>query len=316
MESWTIFWDFKVFLVEFRYNLYKRIIMAKKEKKYKNFLLLSLSGMFFSGAESSKPSTLTEKEIQNTIFNGHPIKKSIISKDDFDIEGFTEDIWIYFDASETDVWNYNPVLSLQTGELVYSSVALFVTESVFMDSKNKSPMKFEVFKDICQSFYDSAQNALDKENDQETEEEPIVKTSTLFEVSDIRYHIGGGMRFEVEKDEKLDNLDRYYKENYVQEYHPDLCSNDVWIKNDKGKPELASVLIKQGLFSIVNQKTGAIDNYFFPSFTKEMEDEFKKGVVAILEKYQYSDKDEDEIRKEMEKERKEFRNKFFQKYSS
>ena len=105
----------------------------------KNFLIYSLSGMFFKGSSSNdEPETsLTESEISESLFGGSKLgslsllpEMMGLSEEDAEKMGFVEEVLVYFSADQSQIWNYNPIISVHLNQPVYSNNLVFVTPSM------------------------------------------------------------------------------------------------------------------------------------------------------------------------------------------
>ena len=302
----------------------------------KNFLIYSLSGMFFKGSSSNDgtETTLTESEISKNFFGGSKLGSLILvpemmglSDEDAEQMGFVEEVVVYFSTDQSQIWNYNPIISVHLNQPVYSNILVFTTPSMMKGFKGNDVLDYEVFNDIVQTFvntskkyiesdFDSEESDTDFEEEMEKDEESTPRSS-VYKISDIKFCFGS-IPTHVEY-EDIDELDAFWAENYSEKYHPDLCFRffktfDCTTK----KKSFCTCLCKPGMLTTVDENTGAIENYFMPQFTQKLEDNFNERISKVYKKYTYSKDSMDfkEKEKEFKKDRQTEVVKLFKEMSS
>ena len=272
----------------------------------KNFLIYSLSGMFFKGSSSNDEpeTTLTESEISENLFGGSKLgslsllpEMMGLSEEDAEKMGFVEEVLVYFSADQSQIWNYNPIISVHLDQPVYSNILVFVTPSMMKGFKGNDVLDYKVFNNIVQTFVNTSKQYIEsnfgqEESDKDFEEEmekgeESIPRSSVYKISDIKFCLGS-TPVHVEY-EDIDELDAFFAENFSEKYHPDLYfrfskSFDCTTK----KKSFCTCLYKPGMLMIVNESTGVIENYFMPQFTQKLYDEFNERIFKVYKKYKNS----------------------------
>lgn len=284
----------------------------------KNFLIYSLSGMFFKGSSSNDEpeTTLTESEISKNFFGGSKLGSLILvpemmglSDEDAEQMGFVEEVVVYFSTDQSQIWNYNPIISVHLNQPVYSNILVFTTPSMMKGFKGNDVLDYEVFNDIVQTFvntskkyiesdFDSEESDTDFEEEMEKDEESTPRSS-VYKISDIKFCLGS-TPVHVEY-EDIDELDAFWAENYSEKYHPDLCFRlaeafDCTAK----KKSFYTCLYKPGMLTTINESAGVIENYFMPQFTHKLSEDFNERIYKVYKKYTYSKPSMDSKAKEQE----------------
>jgi len=175
-------------------------------KQKRNFLIYSLNGGMFRADEAlGDDRPLTEEDLLSEVFKHKTIDEisyTKILKESIDSIPNKEDIRVYFASGNDEVWNYNPIMSAYIGELVYSSVLVFVGENE-MDGYYENPkMSNDLFLQIVTRFiqtctqylYETIGDSNIAEGESaDTIEEPSksqsTKKSPMFKLSKIKYNI-------------------------------------------------------------------------------------------------------------------------------
>ena len=271
----------------------------------KNFLIYSLSGMFFKGSSNDEfETTLTESEISKNFFGSSKLGSLSLlpemlglSEEDAERMGFVEEVVVYFSADQSQIWNYNPIISVHLNQPVYSNILVFITPSMMKGFKGNDVLDYEVFNDIVQTFVDTSkkyiesnfsqeQSDKDFETEMEKEDESIPRSS-VYKISDIKFCFGSTPTHVEYED--IDELDAFWTENYSEKYHPDLCFRfsktfDCTTK----KKSFCTCLYKPGMLTTVDESTGVIENYFMSQFTQKLYDKFNERISKVYKKYTYS----------------------------
>ena len=271
----------------------------------KNFLIYSLSGMFFKGSSNDEfETTLTESEISKNFFGSSKLGSLSLlpemlglSEEDAERMGFVEEVVVYFSADQSLIWNYNPIISVHLSQPVYSNILVFITPSMMKGFKGNDVLDYEVFNDIVQTFVDTSKKYIESnfsqeqsDKDFETEMEKgdeSIPRSSVYKISDIKFCFGSTPTHVEYED--IDELDAFWTENYSEKYHPDLCFRfsktfDCTTK----KKSFCTCLYKPGMLTTVDESTGVIENYFMSQFTQKLYDKFNERISKVYKKYTYS----------------------------
>lgn len=283
-------------------------------KQKRNFLIYSLNGGMFRADEAlGEDKALTEEDILSEVFKHKTIDEisyTKILKDSIDSIPNKEDIRVYFASGNDEVWNYNPIMSAYIGELVYSSVLVFVGENE-MDGYYENPkMSNDLFLQIVTRFIQTCtqylyetigENNMTEGETSETEDEPrqdqSTKKSPMFKLSKIKYNITSLLSEDnpiVRPGKNKQRLDEYWTKNYIGKYHPDFVFNNLLsVDEDSQEMSKAYVMMKPGLMTLYLMDTGRVDVFFTQYYT----DLFKKAIDDIEESVKDlgSDAKEEEI---------------------
>lgn len=272
----------------------------------KNFLIYSLSGMFFKGSSSNDESetTLTELEISKNFFGNSKLASLSLlpemmglSEEDAEKMGFVEEVIVYFSADQSQIWNYNPIISVHLDQPVYSNILVFVTPSMMKGFKGNNVLDYEVFNDIVQTFVNTGKKYIESnfsqgqsDKDFETEMEKggeSIPMSSVYKISDIKFCFSSTPTHVEYED--IDELDAFWAENYTEKYHPDLCfwSSKTFDYTTK-KKSFCFCLYKPGMMTTVDESTGVVENYLMPQFTQKLYDKFNERIFKVYKKYTYS----------------------------
>lgn len=283
-------------------------------KQKRNFLIYSLNGGMFRADEAlGEDKALTEEDILSEVFKHKTIDEisyTKILKDSIDSIPNKEDIRVYFASGNDEVWNYNPIMSAYIGELVYSSVLVFVGENE-MDGYYENPkMSNDLFLQIVTRFIQTCtqylyetigENNMTERETSETEDElrqdQSTKKSPMFKLSKIKYNITSLLSEDnpiVRPGKNKQRLDEYWTKNYIGKYHPDFVFNNLLsVDEDSQEMSKAYVMMKPGLMTLYLMDTGRVDVFFTQYYT----DLFKKAIDDIEESVKDlgSDAKEEEI---------------------
>lgn len=262
-------------------------------KRKRNFVVYSLNGGIFA-ADKALPDDelITDEFILEEVFKSKDIDTisyTKIEKDSYKELGVDEDVRIYFSSDQEQVWNYNPIISVYMGSLVYSSVIVFVSENETEDGNGEPPMSNENFMNIVQGFiqtctqiaYESINGAINGENNTEEKPKREIKKSPMFELSKIKMNIGildKNKGIEVKPGKDKVHLDEYWSSHYIGKYYPDFVIKDLLINDDTDNQiSKAYMLMKPGLTTFYLLDTGKVSIYF-NQYTNEM---FEKAYERI-----------------------------------
>lgn len=289
-------------------------------KQKRNFLIYSLNGGMFRADEAlGEDKPLTEEDILSEVFKHKTIDEisyTKILKDSIDSIPNKEDIRVYFASGNDEVWNYNPIMSAYIGELVYSSVLVFVGENE-MDGYYENPkMSNDLFLQIVTRFIQTCTQYLyetigdgniAEEESTDTIDEPSksqsTKKSPMFKLSKIKYNITSLLSEDnpiVRPGKNKQRLDEYWTKNYIGKYHPDFVFNNLLsIDEDTQEVSKAYVMMKPGLMTLYLMDTGRADVFF----TQYYADLFKKAIDDMEESVKDlgSDAKEEEIQQAKDK---------------
>lgn len=289
-------------------------------KQKRNFLIYSLNGGMFRADEAlGEDKPLTEEDILSEVFKHKTIDEisyTKILKDSIDSIPNKEDIRVYFASGNDEVWNYNPIMSAYIGELVYSSVLVFVGENE-MDGYYENPkMSNDLFLQIVTRFIQTCTQYLyetigdgniAEEESTDTIDEPSksqsTKKSPMFKLSKIKYNITSLLSEDnpiVRPGKNKQRLDEYWTKNYIGKYHPDFVFNNLLsIDEDTQEVSKAYVMMKPGLMTLYLMDTGRADVFF----TQYYKDLFKKAIDDMEESVKDlgSDAKEEEIQQAKDK---------------
>ncbi len=289
-------------------------------KQKRNFLIYSLNGGMFRADEAlGDDRPLTEEDLLSEVFKHKTIDEisyTKILKDSIDSIPNKEDIRVYFASGNDEVWNYNPIMSAYIGELVYSSVLVFVGENE-MDGYYENPkMDNDLFLQIVSRFIQTCTQYLyetigennvaggetadtgDRPNQTQTS-----KKSPMFKLSKIKYNITSLLSEDnpiVRPGKNKQRLDEYWSKNYIGKYHPDFVFNNLLsIDEDSQEVSKAYVMMKPGLMTLYLMDTGRADIFFTQYYT----DLFKKAIDDMEESVKDlgSDAKEEEIQEAKDK---------------
>lgn len=238
-----------------------------KEHKKRNIVIYSLSGASFTvDSNNLSDDKITEEHILKNIFKGKDISEisysTITDKTFKDLDGrLTEPIRVYFSSNTTDIWNYNPIMSVFIGDLIYSSVLVFVSEYEMEGSdSNETPMDYDFFVSIVTGFIQTcSQYAYSSQEDDSKKRE--VQKSPMFKLSKIQFVMsllpGAREVAEVRPGKDKSRLDTYWREKYVGMYIPDFVFNDLLFYDDEVKDYVKGhVMMKPGMMTIYSSDTG------------------------------------------------------------
>lgn len=292
-------------------------------KQKRNFLIYSLNGGMFRADEAlGEDKPLTEDDILAEVFKHKTIDEISYTKileGSIDNIPNKEDIRVYFASGNDEVWNYNPIMSAYIGELVYSSVLVFVGENE-MDGYYENPkMSNDLFLQIVTRFIqtctqylyetigdsnategevaDTADTANEHSKDQSS------KKSPMFKLSKIKYNITTLLPEDnpiVRPGKNKQRLDDYWSKNYIGKYHPDFVFNNLLsIDEDSQEVSKAYVMMKPGLMTLYLMDTGRADIFFTQYYTGL----FKKAIDDMEESVKDlgSDAKEEEIQQAKDK---------------
>lgn len=282
--------------------------MEKNNKNTKkNFLIYSLSGMFFKGSSSNNEpdKTLTKSEISKNFFGSSKLGSMTLlpemlglSEEDAEKMGFNEEVIVYFSTDQSQIWNYNPIISVHLGQPVYSNILVFVTPSMMKGFKGNDVLDFEVFYDIVQTFVNTSKKYIEflnfgqEQSDEDFESEmekgdESIPRSSVYKISDIKFCFGLSPTHVEYED--IDELDAFWVENYFEKYLSDLCFkfSETFDCTTK-KKSFYTCLYKPGMLTTMDENTGVVENYFMPQFTQKLYDKFNERIAKVYKKYTYS----------------------------
>ena len=289
-------------------------------KQKRNFLIYSLNGGMFRADEAlGDDRPLTEEDLLSEVFKHKTIDEisyTKILKDSIDSIPNKEDIRVYFASGNDEVWNYNPIMSAYIGELVYSSVLVFVGENE-MDGYYENPkMDNDLFLQIVTRFIQTCtqylyetigENNVAEGETADTGDRPnqtqTSKKSPMFKLSKIKYNITSLLSEDnpiVRPGKNKQRLDEYWSKNYIGKYHPDFVFNNLLsIDEDSQEVSKAYVMMKPGLMTLYLMDTGRADIFFTQYYT----DLFKKAIDDMEESVKDlgSDAKEEEIQEAKDK---------------
>ena len=289
-------------------------------KQKRNFLIYSLNGGMFRADEAlGDDRPLTEEDLLSEVFKHKTIDEisyTKILKDSIDSIPNKEDIRVYFASGNDEVWNYNPIMSAYIGELVYSSVLVFVGENE-MDGYYENPkMDNDLFLQIVSRFIQTCtqylyetigENNVAEGETADTGDRPnqtqTSKKSPMFKLSKIKYNITSLLSEDnpiVRPGKNKQRLDEYWSKNYIGKYHPDFVFNNLLsIDEDSQEVSKAYVMMKPGLMTLYLMDTGRADIFFTQYYT----DLFKKAIDDMEESVKDlgSDAKEEEIQEAKDK---------------
>jgi len=294
----------------------------EEPRRKRNIAIYSLNGGIFTvdkGIQSDDG--ISEEEILKEIFKGKDIDEisfTKITNSSFkDIANMPEDIRIYFSSSTDQVWNYNPIISVYMGSLIYSSIIVFVSEKELEDFYPDDPdeiMPNDMFLSIvgkfinvCTEFaYKSMEESTSKSKKEtidfdEDDIEENKKKSPMFQLAKIAYKTCIGQKdICVKAKRDMSGLDEHWSKNYVGKYSPDFVISDMLaIDDETGQYSSCYLMMKPGLMTLYLLSAGKADIYF----TQTPLSTFRSILEKIDDKIDDLGKDpsEEDIKKAKEK---------------
>ena len=270
---------------------------TKKEKEVpkrkRNIVIYSLNGGIFSINKGIDDNTgISEEEILEEFFNGKDIDEisfTRITNSSFkDISNLSEDIRVYFSSSTDQVWNYNPIMSVYMGSLIYSSIIVFVSEKEMEDNYPDDPdeiMPNDLFLNIVGKFIsvctEYAYDAINKDNEEDSkkEEDPEDNKSPMFQLAKISYKTCITEKdIQVKAKRDLSGLDESWTKYYVGKYQPDFVISDMLaLDEDTGQYSTCYLMMNPGLMTLYMLTSGKAEIYFTQTTTSM----FKKILDTI-----------------------------------
>ena len=283
---------------------------SKKEeikKRKVNFVIYSLNGGIFSADTAiSENKPITDGMILNEVFKSNDIDSISYTKietSSFNGIDTDEAVRIYFSSDKEQVWNYNPIMSVYMGYLVYSSVIVFVSENETEDGNGGEPMPNETFMSIVYKFIETCtQVAYSSVNEgEEKKQKEEEKKSPMFDISKICFYTDistKSMKIKPGKDKV--HLDEYWSSNYIGKYSPEFVIKDlIDLDEDTNELSKAYLLMKPGLTTLYLIDSG-IAKVFFNQISKESFEKAYKKIDEYLDDLG-SDASEEDIEREKQR---------------
>lgn len=287
----------------------------EESKRKRNIVIYSLNGGIFSINKDIDDNTgISEEEILEEFFNGKDIDEisfTRITNSSFkDISNLSEDIRVYFSSSTDQVWNYNPIMSVYMGSLIYSSIIVFVSEKEMEDNYPDDPdeiMPNDLFLNIVGKFIsvctEYAYETINKDNEEDSKKEEGHEDSKspMFQLAKISYKTCITEKdIQVKAKRDMSGLDEYWSKHYVGKYQPDFVISDMLaLDEDTGQYSTCYLMMNPGLMTLYMLTSGKAEIYFTQTTTSM----FKKILETIEDNIDDLGKDpsEEDIKKAKEK---------------
>lgn len=277
---------------------HSKIGKMSKMRDKRNFLIHSISGMWFSGSqnENSDEEQLTEDDISNYVFSGKPVRGHILMPEDFGIPteqtwslGYVEDIIMYYAVAPNEIWGYNPLASLIVGEPVYSPSTVFLTRSMLKGPKGPV-MGNELFTTLVQTLINTlSQYTADTQQPRQTEA-PAVSDgkpkpiSKAYGLSDVKFLFAGGETVGVATGDDPNILDDFWVEHFSHRFPTELCTYNAKMLTD-GRRETVNVFMRTGQLVVYNDRTGEVEGYGLPAYTPSADIDFVSELRKLYADY-------------------------------
>ena len=256
----------------------------EKTERKRNFVIYSMNGGIFTADKAmNSDKGISEEEILKEVFKGNDLDEisyTRITNSSFkDLSTMPEDIRIYFNSSKDQVWNYNPIISVFMGTMIYSNVIVFVSDKEMEENYPEDPsdiMPNDMFLTIVSKFisvcteyaYKAIEdNQLDAEDNSISEDQDRghgEKRSPMFQLSKIAYKTcitEDDICVKPKRD--LSGLDDHWKKNYVGKYSPDFVINDLLvIDDDTGQYSNCHLMMNPGIMTLYLLSVGKAEVYF------------------------------------------------------